>query len=417
MSQSRYDAYKDSGVAWLGQVPAHWEVVALKRTLDIQNGHDYKHIESENGYPVIGSGGIFAFASDYLFDGESILLGRKGTIDKPLHFRGKFWTVDTMFWSKIATGVYGRFIYYVATEIPFAMYSTNTALPSMAKSVLEQHLIPLPPLAEQQALAAFLDRECARIDALVAAQQRMIALSKEKRQALISQAVTRGLDPATPYKDSGVAWLGRVPAHWEVRKIKDVVSQPITDGPHETPEFQDDGVVFISAEAVSSGKIDFGKKRGFISHSVNEIYLLKYKPQLLDIYMIKSGATTGVTAICEDRVDFNIWSPLAAIRCNNLMNPYYLLNFMRSINFQDSIKLFWTFGTQQNIGMGTLSALHVLVPPLAEQQAIAAFLDRECARIDTLIERAEQAIVLLRERRSALIAAAVTGQIRVDGAE
>jgi type I restriction enzyme, S subunit len=119
MSFPRYPAYKDSGVQWLGQVPVHWEIAPLKRLLNIQNGADHKHIEQDEGYPVIGSGGPFAYASDYLYDGESVLLGRKGTIDKPLYVTGKFWTVDTMYWTKIAPDASGRYAYYVALRMVF----------------------------------------------------------------------------------------------------------------------------------------------------------------------------------------------------------------------------------------------------------------------------------------------------------
>ena len=185
----------------------------------------------------------------------------------------------------------------------------------------------LPPKSDQAAIAAFLDRETAKIDSLIAEQEKLIALLAEKRQANISRAVTKGLDPNAPMKDSGVAWLGEVPAHWGVLSIKHLVSTPITDGPHETPGFLDDGIPFVSAEAVSGGFIDFGKIRGFISAEDHQRYCLKYRPQLHDIYMVKSGATTGVTAIVEDETDFNIWSPLAAIRCDRQKaEPYYVLN-------------------------------------------------------------------------------------------
>lgn len=112
MSLPRYPQYKDSGVEWLGEVPAHWDISPLKRLLDIQNGADHKAVEQAEGIPVIGSGGQFAYASDFLYDGESVLLGRKGTIDKPLYATGKFWTVDTMYWSKILPGTNGKFAHY-----------------------------------------------------------------------------------------------------------------------------------------------------------------------------------------------------------------------------------------------------------------------------------------------------------------
>ncbi|MBO7820333.1 restriction endonuclease subunit S [Burkholderia pseudomallei] len=141
MSLPRYARYKESGVPWLGDLPAHWRVSPFKHLVDIQNGADHKSVEQPDGFPVIGSGGPFTFASDYLYDGEAVLLGRKGTIDKPLYVTGKFWTVDTMYWSKIQPGTCGKFAYYTALTIPFGYYSTNTALPSMTKSALNAHLV------------------------------------------------------------------------------------------------------------------------------------------------------------------------------------------------------------------------------------------------------------------------------------
>jgi type I restriction enzyme S subunit len=214
MSFPRYPKYKDSGVEWLGKVPERWEVVQFKQFVDIQNGADHKHIEQAEGYPVLGSGGVFTCASDFLYDGESVLLGRKGTIDKPLHITGRFWTVDTMYWTKISPDVSGRFTYYSSLTIPFDFYSTNTALPSMTKGALSSHRVACPPLPEQTQIAAFLDRETAKIDELVAEQRRLMELLKEKRQAVISHAVTKGLKPDVPMNPSGIEWLGDVPRHW-----------------------------------------------------------------------------------------------------------------------------------------------------------------------------------------------------------
>jgi type I restriction enzyme S subunit len=190
-----YPKYKPSGVQWLGDVPEHWTVTQLNKFVDIQNGLDYKQIEDTEGYPVLGSGGIFAYASNFLYDGESILLGRKGTIDKPLHVNGRFWTVDTMYWTKIHPNVCGRFVYYSALMIPFNYYSTSTAIPSMTKGDLDSHLVAYPPLDEQRAIAEFLDRETAKIDRLVEKQKTLIERLKEKRTALISHVVTKGLIP------------------------------------------------------------------------------------------------------------------------------------------------------------------------------------------------------------------------------
>ena len=216
------------------------------------------------------------------------------------------------------------------------------------------------------------------------------------------------------YKDSGVEWLGEVPEHWKITQLKHIVAIPITDGPHETPEFLDEGVSFVSAEAISSGMIDFSKIRGFISEEVNKRYSQKYSPKLHDIYLIKSGATTGTTAIVESRTDFNIWSPLAAIRCSEIVNPYFVLNFMRSKNFQEAVTLNWSFGTQQNIGMRVIENLAHTLPPLPEQRSIATFLDRETTKIDELIAEQRQLIDLLKEKRQAVISHAVTKGLNPD---
>ncbi len=216
------------------------------------------------------------------------------------------------------------------------------------------------------------------------------------------------------YKASGVPWLGDVPEHWEVLPIKRIVSTPVTDGPHETPEILDEGIPFVSAESVRNNKIDFNKKRGFISEDDHRRFSLKYHPKRNDIYMIKSGATTGNLAIVETDEEFNIWSPLAVIRCHHKKsNPRFVLSAMNSREFQTSVELFWSYGTQQNIGMNVIQNLVLFLPPLPEQQAIAAFLDRETAKIDDLVARVETAIERLKEYRTSLISSAVTGKIDV----
>ncbi len=210
------------------------------------------------------------------------------------------------------------------------------------------------------------------------------------------------------YKDSGVEWLGRVPVGWIVTSIKRIVSTPITDGPHETPVFLDEGVPFVSAEAVSSGVVDFSKIRGFISREDQTRFSQKYAPKRDDIFMIKSGATTGVTAIVETDEEFNIWSPLAVIRCGNKANARYALHFVRSRSFQEAVELYWSYGTQQNIGMGVIGDLAMPIPPIEEQRAITAHLDRETVRLDGLVAKKTRFIELLREKRQALITHAVT---------
>lgn len=216
------------------------------------------------------------------------------------------------------------------------------------------------------------------------------------------------------YMTADSKWLDAIPAHWKVTALKHVLSTPITDGPHSTPIFQDEGIPFVSAEAVSGGYINFDKIRGYISEEDDTLFSQKYRPQLHDVYMIKSGATTGISAIVETNRRFNIWSPLAVMRCKKSYNPYFLLNYLRSDSFRKSVQLSWTFGTQQNIGMNTLENLTVCFPPFEEQQKIANFLDHETAKIDTLIAKQEKLIELLKEKRQAVISHAVTKGLNPD---
>jgi type I restriction enzyme, S subunit len=211
------------------------------------------------------------------------------------------------------------------------------------------------------------------------------------------------------YKPSDVEWLGDIAHHWDVSPIKFLVSTPVTDGPHETPEIFDEGIPFVSAEAVSGGIINFDKIRGHITVEDHKRFSKKYKPKRGDIYLVKSGATTGRVAMVETDVEFNIWSPLAAIRCNPaLVDRYFLFFYMQSKEFQTGVELSWSYGTQQNIGMGVIQNLQTPLPAPAEQRAIAAFLDRQTGRLDRLVAKKRELMERLKEKRTALISRTVT---------
>ena len=181
---------KDSGIEWIGEVPEHWDCAPFKRFMNIKNGQDYKSFQSDDGYPVIGSGGCFAYCTRFIYDGESLLLGRKGTIDKPLYVNGKFWTVDTMFYSIPQKNCSVRYMYYQSLTIPFERYYTSTALPSMTQTDLGLNNFCFPPIPEQQEIASYLDKRCAQIDASISKAKKEIELLQEYKQSLITEVVT-----------------------------------------------------------------------------------------------------------------------------------------------------------------------------------------------------------------------------------
>lgn len=432
MSFPTYPAYKNSGVEWLGEVPDHWESRRLKFLFSLQK----RPVVDSDGIVTCFRDGAVTLRSNRRTDGFTNAekeIGYQGIRrgDLVIHamdaFAGAIGVSDSDGKSSpvysACTPNEGVSAYYYARLLRHMALAGFVS--SLAKGVRERSTdfrwsdaseiyLPFPSISEQTQIARFLDHETARIDALIEEQQRLIELLKEKRQAVISHAVTKGLDPTVPMKDSGVRWLGEVPTHWKVTPLKHVVATPITDGPHETPEFTDDGVLFVSAEAVSSGNINFSKAR-YISREDHLRYSKKYRPQKFDIYMVKSGATTGVTAIVETDDEFNIWSPLAVVRCKPEHSPYFVLFAMRSRNFQESVVVNWSFGTQQNIGMNVIENLPIACPPADEQKVIAAFIAQESEKWDSLISEGVSAVHLLQERRSALITAAVTGKIDVRG--
>ncbi|WP_347903306.1 restriction endonuclease subunit S [Pseudomonas purpurea] len=403
-----YPAYKDSGVEWLGRVPEHWEVVPLKWLAAIQNGRDYKAVESDSeGYPVFGSGGAFTYATEYLFNGESVLLGRKGTVDKPLYVNGPFWTVDTMYYTLTSPKSVARYLYYCALTIQFDRYSTNTALPSMTQEVLGQITFATPSVQEQRIVATHLDRETDRIDGLLERKTRFIELLREKRQTLITHAVSKGLDPRAKMKGIEVTSVKEIPEQWSVRSFKHLAN--IRYGIGEPPAYKSEGTPLIRATNVDAGKI---KSKGLVyvdPLDIPEKRIVWLAPG--DIIVVRSGAYTGDSAIvreehCPSIAGFDMVASAHSIEPDFLQ--YALLSDYLKSNQIDLEKM---RAAQPHLNAEELGACFVLVPPKQDQEGIVNYLNQATTRLDTLITKTELSLTLLKERRSALITAAVTGQI------
>lgn len=435
-----YDEYKSVNISWLDKIPSSWTLSKLKYGLsEIGSGGTPDTSVSDNwannetdGYPWIA---IADMTGNSRITTTEKRITQKGFDEKRL----TLWPEGTLLFSMYASLgtvselgvasctnqailalVTGKDVsqaylkWWLISIQPYLIEgaSSNTQANLNAEKVKNLPLLK-PSHAEQQNIVSFLDRETSKIDELIKKQERLIELIEEKITSVIDTFVTKGLDKSAPLKMTKFQTLGEVPSHWDVLQIKRIVSTPVTDGPHETPVFLDEGVPFISAEAISKGFINFDKIRGFISPELNELYSRKYSPKLHDIYMVKSGATTGVTAIVEDKTNFNIWSPLAVIRCSKRMNPYYVLHAMRSKYFQEMVSLSWSFGTQQNIGMGVIENLCLPVPTKEEQDAIVLKINSVLDDLKPLRDKAFSGILLLKEHRASLISAAVTGKIDV----
>jgi len=412
MTFPKYERYKDSGVEWLGEIPEHWEVKKLKFLADIRNGLDYKSVQSDSEqYPVIGSGGQFAYSTQPLYSGESVLLGRKGTINKPLYVNGSFWTVDTMFYTEIKRNTFPKFLYYSSLTIPFDYYSTNTAVPSMTQNDLGNHIFAYPPIAEQERIAEFLDRKCGEIDEAIAKKQRLIELLDEQKTILINQAVTKGLNPDAPMKDSAIDWLGQIPAHWEVCPLKRSFHS-ITVGIVITPSkyYVDFGVPCLRSLNVKANCL-LEKDLVYISDKSNN-FLSKSQIFKDDIVCVRTGQP-GTTAVVTEKWHKANCIDLIIIRKSKKVLSHYLSVMMNSEVCRSQYLIGSSGAIQQHFNIEMAKNLIICYPPIDEQEKILRYSFMVEQKANTAKRKIGQQLEQLTELKQVLIAEAVTGKIKV----
>ena len=429
MSLPRYPGYKDSGVEWLGEVPGHWAIqpflsLAVERNepntgmlednlLSLSYGRIVrKNIESNDGllpesfetYQIVRPGDIVFRLTDLQNDKRSLrtaIVNEQGII-------------TSAYLAAMPTGLQPRYLSYLlrAYDVTKVFYSMGGGLrQSMKFSDIKRLPTLSPPPHEQTAIATFLDRETAKIDELIAEQEKLIVLLAEKRQATISHAVTKGLNPAAPMKESGAEWVGVVPAHWKVRRVKDVSRLESGHTPSkQLPEYWEN----CEIPWVSLNDSKYLAANDYISDTafkINELGLANSSARLLpsETVVFTRDATIGLAAITTRPMTVSqhliAWCPTGQ------MVPKYLL---RVFNAMKSHLDSYTFGaTIKTIGLGDVKTLMTPVPPLSEQAEIVSFLDSEITALDKLMAESSIVVDLLKERRTALISAAVTGKIDV----
>jgi type I restriction enzyme S subunit len=431
MSFPRYSTYKDSGVEWVREVPEHWKVLPLKRNarlltektdsrtnpvaLENIQGWTGRLIETETEFQ--GEGVAFR-AGDVLFGKLRPYLAKVYLAPTPGEAVGDFHVIRS------GSSLLSRFLQYqlLANEvIDLINGSTYGAkMPRASWSFLGSLATPVPPLTEQPLIASFLDRETVKIDALIAEQQRLIELLQEKRQAVISHAVTKGLNPDAPMKDSGVEWLGEVPEHWEIQKVKHLCRH-IEQG--WSPQCENE-----ACEGDAPGVLKVGCVNGGIFRPGENKRL---PPSLSPIpeYSIRNGdllvsrANTkelvgSAAVVTQDYPWLFICDKLYRITVDpHLASASFLALYLVSSEVRGQIELGASGASQsmQNISQSVLMELPIALPNLDEQEAIRNAIANECCQIDELVAEGSYVIQLLQERRSALISAAVTGQIDVRG--
>ncbi|MCA2626614.1 MAG: restriction endonuclease subunit S [Microcystis sp. M069S2] len=427
-----YPTYKDSGVEWLGAIPEHWEMVKFSHFIDFQEGpgimaDDFK----DEGVPLLR---ITNLKPGYVDIEGCNYLAIDKVEQKWKHFRllandlliscsastGLVSIVDQKSANSIAyTGIIRLrparnniardFIrVLVGSDFYFTQINqlkTGTTIQHYGPVHLKQIKIPIPPLPEQQKIAQFLDRETGKIDKLITKKERLIKLLKEKRTALISHAVTKGLNPDVPMKDSGVEWLGKIPEHWKVTLVKRVSSIFIPQ--RNKPELNtSEGLPWVTMEDMINKEVN-----GSISG-----YLVNYK----DAFIAGSKAIPKKCVIASCVGNFGVASVnTQSVIINQQLQAYipvnidpFFLRYLVSVS-KSYFERVCTVTTIVYVNREQFGELPVLLPPSEEQQKIAQFLDRETSKIDNLITKTRTSIDHLKEYRTALISAAVTGKIDV----
>ncbi|MBG0798861.1 restriction endonuclease subunit S [Methylocystis sp. L43] len=447
MSFPRYEAYKDSGVEWLGELPRHWSLAPIKRMFSVIGGSTPKS-DSENlwdgGIPWVTPADLSQLKSIYVDEtGRTISeagLASCGTSLVPsgsiiLSTRAPIGSIAIAAMSlctnqgcrALVPMSHGSSIFYffVLTSAvrELNVRGKGTTFLELSADELASFRVPIPPHAERSAIAAFLDRETTKIDTLVQEQQRLIELLKEKRQAVISHAVTKGLNPHAPMKDSGVEWLGEVPKHWQISRVKFIkAAKPnaFVDGPFgsnlKSEHYIEGGDVYvIESSFATQGTLDTeGLKTISMDHFAT-IERSEAKPN--DIIIAKIGAQFGKSAILPE-IDRKAVVSGNSLKltvndtiCDNRFVCWQLVK-LKQIGAIDEIV---NATAQPALSLGEMNNLPILVPSVGEQQEIVSYLNRTLVANDALIAEAEATIALLQERRSALISAAVTGKIDVRG--
>lgn len=430
MSFQKYPEYKDSGVEWLGDVPAHWEMKKLKHLvtcLDSQriplNG-EQRH-SRQGDVPYWGANAIMDYVDEPLFDEDLILLGEDGApffdTGRPVAFKssGQVWPNNHIHVLRPKNAHWSQYIVSCLNSTSYVDYVEGSTRDKLTQSRMMGILLTWPPLEERRAITAFLDHETSRIDALVEEQQRLIEILKEKRQAVISHAVTKGLDPGVPMKDSGVEWLGEVPAHWEATTLKRAIasvqsgtSVNAADVPAAEGEL---GV--LKTSCVYKGWFDWRENKTVNQEDLGRVSCPIREDALIVSRMNTPDLVGSAGLVVEAPVGVFLPDRLWQVSLQGECIPKYFYYFTRSPAYRDQVKIACagTSSSMQNLGQEEFGAIWYPGPPEQEQQAIAAFLDHETARIDALVDEGERGIKLLQERRSALISAAVTGKIDVRG--
>ena len=420
---------KFSHIEWVGKIPMNWELARMKNVGEYINGYAFKPDDWSNyGLPIIriqdltGSSENPNYYDGVLDDKYKVLSGDilvswAATLDAFTWTKHTGWLNQHIFKAIPNTNkIEKKFFIFLAKEAMQHMNNDNKhgiVMQHVTLGMFNNFKVPLPPLSEQQAIADYLDEECARIDGIVTTQRQIIERLKEYKKSVITEAVTCGLNPDTPMKDSGIDWIGKIPKHWEICRMR-TLGKFTSSGIDKKINPEEPLVRIINYTDVYGNKTCTLENKDYMTVSAPASKIKENLVQKGDLIFTPSSETIediGLSALVNTNLEHTAFSyhvlrfafskdfyhQYKKYLCNN----HYVLNYF-SANAKGTVR--------QTLDRDDFKSCQVIVPPLLEQQAIADYLDKECAHIDTIIEKRERMIELMTEYKKSLIYECVTGK-------
>lgn len=412
-----YPKYKPSGVEWIGDVPEHWKVLPLRRLAQLKSGEAITTEEMLDGgdYPVFGGNGLRGFTTAFTHRGDYVLIGRQGALCGNVNFAsGHFWASEHAVVVSPLQSWSTRWMGELLRAMNLNQYSQSAAQPGLSVERILGLSLPLPPIDEQEAIAAFLDRQTNRINGLVATKRTLLERLNEKRTALISRTVTRGLppnparaaglEPHPTLKPSGIDWVGEMPGHWEISKGR-FLGSLIGSATIAEEDLNEDGEGSLFAKV---DDLNYVTSSLVLQTTRFQVATMTAKHRQFLLFPKRGAAIfTNKVVIADGSVLFD----------SNLMGweivPTVDLKFVAYCLIARRLDDLADVSTVPQINNKHVYPAHFPLPPRIEQRAIAEFLDLETAKIDEMTIKVETAIERLQEYRAALITAVVTGKIDV----
>ena len=419
-----YPEYKDSGVEWLGEIPIHWEMLRHKYVAFFTKGKNPTNLLEQplkNTLPYLSMECLRNNTTDkYALISNDVRIALEG---QPLiiwdgsnageFVKGKSGILSsTMAAATLTYPLHPQYYWYVCISIEPEMRknAVGMGIPHVNGDELKSISFSIPSFCEQKQIAVFLDHETAKIDKLIEKQQQLIELLKEKRQAVISHAVTKGLNPDVPMKDSGVEWLGEIPQHWGVTRLK-YECRNIVDCPHSTPNYTDEGEYpAIRTADIMAGYLDLENCRR-VTEPVYDERNFRLIPKAGDIIYSREGERFGIGAPIPEGAKVCLAQRVMLFRAKS--TPGYLMWALNSSSTYTQAQQDCIGSTSPHVNVDTIKNFILAWPPENEREEISNFIHQTLDSVESLTAHLTEKLTLLQERRTALISAAVTGKIDV----